>query len=384
MHLCDITMFWGAASGGVRRYIEAKRSFVASRSELQHSLLVPGGRQDCSRTGNRLTRTLPAPLIPGGHGYRFPLRVDPWIDALIQCRPDLIEVGDPYRLAWAGLKAGALLDVPVVGFFHSDLERLMAVRFGGWTRGAVRRYMQRLYGRFDWVFAPSRIMADQLRQLGLRRVSSQPLGVDTGLFDPRRRDAALRQRLGLDEEARLLVFAGRNAVEKNLPVLIEAVQRLGPPYHLLLIGPDMPRTQVDRVAIIDYVADSGVLADLLASSDALVHAGDMETFGLVILEGMASGLPVIGVDSGAVPELIDEQVGALARPRSAAALAEAIEDVFARDHRALGRLARERAEARYDWTASFQRMLDRYEQLCATGQIHEGALSDRPVPVSHG
>jgi len=377
-------MFWGAASGGVRRYIEAKRTYVASHPELQHSLLVPADSHGFQVAGNRALRTLPAPVIPGGHGYRFPLRAGPWIDALIERDPDLIEVGDPYRLAWAGLAAGRWLQVPVVGFFHSDLQRLMAVRFGDWTRRSVCRYMQRLYDRFDWVFAPSQIMADQLRGLGLQRVSAQPLGVDTALFTPGRRDDALRQRLGLDEQARLLVFAGRNAMEKNLPVLIEAVRRLGPPYHLLLIGPDMPRTQSERVAVIDYVADSGVLADLLASGDALVHAGDMETFGLVILEGMASGLPVIGVDSGAVPELIDDRVGALARPRSAASLAEAIEDVFARDHRALGRAARLKAETRYDWAASFQRMQGRYEQLCATGQIHEGVPSRQPAPVSHG
>lgn len=377
-------MFWGAASGGVRRYIEAKRAFIAARSDLQHSLLVPDHRHGFRVDGNRVTRTLPAPLIPGGHGYRFPLRTGPWIDALRERDPDLIEAGDPYRLAWAALRAGTALDVPVVGFFHSDLERLMAVRCGGWSRWPVRRYMQRLYERYDWVFAPSRIMAEQLRQLGLRRVSAHPLGVDTGLFNPARRDPGLRERLGLDDEARLLVFAGRNAVEKNLPVLIDAVQRLGPPYHLLLIGPDMPRTHLDRVAIIDYVADTSVMADLLASSDALVHAGDMETFGLVILEGMASGLPVIGVDSGAVPELVDDEVGALARPRNAAALAEAIEDVFARDHRALGRAARQRAEACYDWSASFQRMSDRYEQLRATGLIRDDDSADQPVPVSHG
>lgn len=381
VHLCDITMFWGPASGGVRRYIEAKRAYVHDRPSLRHSLFVPGARPAMEGSECCRINTVPAPLIPAGHGYRFPLRIEPWVDAVCTQAPDLIEVGDPYRLAWAGLNAGARLDVPVVGFVHSDLQRLTSVRLGRWTRWAVRRYLQHLYGRFDWVFAPSQVMADQVRQLGLERVSAHPLGVDTRLFTPRRRDPGLRKRLGLPEDARLLVFAGRNAREKNLPILIEAVQRLGAPYHLLLIGPDMPRSDARRVAIIDYVADTAVLANLLASADALVHAGDMETFGLVLLEAMASGLPVVGVDSGAVPELVDEQVGRLARPHDAASLAEAIEDVFASDRVAMGQAARARAVSGYDWAASFDRMHDRYVQLRATGQIHDD-LPVVGVPVS--
>lgn len=374
MHLTDITMFWGPASGGVRRYILAKRAFCAEHSGLRHTLLVPGATASESNEGVLAMRTLPAMRLIGGKGYRFPLRLQPWIDQLKDIRPDVIEAGDPYRLAWAAVRAGRALDVPVVGFFHSDLSRMTALRFGDWTREPIRRYIQHLYGHYDWVFAPSQVMADRLRSLGLTKVTAQPLGVDTVVFTPERRSLAVRRNLGIPDEARVLVYAGRNAIEKNLPTLFETVRRLGAPYHLLLIGPDMPRVDDIPMTIVDYVADTEVLAGLLASSDALVHAGDQETFGLVIAEGMAAGLPVIGINSSAVPELVDDTVGALAEAGSLDAFVAAVESVFARDPMALGQAARERVVRHFGWSVRFGQMFGRLAQLQHHGMIEDPSL----------
>jgi alpha-1,6-mannosyltransferase len=365
-------MFWGPASGGVRRYILAKRAYCAAHTGLRHSLVVPGARNARRDEGVLTMHTVPA--LPMGKGYRFPLRTQPWIDALIELKPDVIEAGDPYRLAWAAIRAGRLLDVPVVGFFHSDLTRMTALRFGGWTRAPIKRYIQHLYGHMDWVFAPSQIMTERLHGLGLARVSTQPLGVDTDLFTPLRRDDALRARLKIPADARLLVYAGRNAIEKNLNVLFDAVRHLGAPYHLLLIGPDMPRPTDIAHTVVNFVADPLILAGMLASCDALVHAGDQETFGLVIAEGMAAGLPVIGVNSGAVPELVDESVGALARPNDAIAFAVAIDSVFARNPRALGATARARVVATFGWPARFAQMIDDMRQLRSCGEIRAASI----------
>jgi alpha-1,6-mannosyltransferase len=383
VHLADITMFWGPASGGVRRYILAKRAYCAAHTGLRHSLVVPGAQSARTDEGVLTTRTVQA--LPIGKGYRFPLRAQPWINALIELKPDVIEAGDPYRLAWAAMAAGRSLDVPVVGFFHSDLTRMTALRFGGWTRAPIKRYIQHLYGHMDWVFAPSQIMTERLHGLGLRRVSTQPLGVDTDMFTPERRDDAMRARLGIPADARLLVYAGRNAIEKNLKVLFDAVRHLGAPYHVLLIGPDMPRPADIAHTVVDFVADPVVLAGLLASCDALVHAGDQETFGLVIAEGMAAGLPVIGVNSGAVPELVDESVGALAQPNNPTAFAAAIDSVFARNPQALGAAARARVVASFGWSARFEPMLSDLRQLCLRGEIQPADRPPSPHPehLSH-
>lgn len=367
-------MFWGPASGGVRRYILAKRAYCAAHSGLQHSLLVPGATATRTDDGVLSTYTQPAPRLIGGKGYRFPVRLQPWMDTLKEIRPDVIEAGDPYRLAWAAVRAARELDVPVVGFFHSDLSRMTALRFGDWTRAPIRRYIRHLYGHYDWVFAPSQIMAERLRDLGLPKVTAQPLGVDTDMFTPERRSQSARRALGIPDEARVLVYAGRNAIEKNLPTLFETVRRLGAPYHLLLIGPDMPRVEDIPMTVVDYVSDTAVLAELLASSDALVHAGDQETFGLVIAEGMAAGLPVIGINSSAVPELVDESVGALAEPGNIDAFVAAVESVFARDPQALGQAARRRVVQYFGWTARFDQMFTRLNQLQREGVIEEVPL----------
>jgi alpha-1,6-mannosyltransferase len=193
----------------------------------------------------------------------------------------------------------------------------------------------------------------------------------------------MRVRLGIPADARLLVYAGRNAIEKNLSVLFDALRRLGAPYHLLLIGSDMPRPADLAHTVVDFVSDPRILAGLLASCDALIHAGDQETFGLVIAEGMAAGLPVIGVNSGAVPELVDDSVGALAQPNDAAAFAAAIDSVFARNPVALGAAARARVVATFGWPARFERMLGDLRQLRSQGEIQPATLSMVERASSH-
>lgn len=74
-----------------------------------------------------------APPIPFGNGYRFPLRRGGWVSTLLALQPDVIEAGDPYITAWAALDAGRKLDVPVLGFYHSDLPRLITNRLGEWS-----------------------------------------------------------------------------------------------------------------------------------------------------------------------------------------------------------------------------------------------------------
>jgi alpha-1,6-mannosyltransferase len=253
---------------------------------------------------------LPAPPL-GASGYRFPLRGGHWLHMLRRLQPDLIEAGDPYRLAWVALAAGQRLDVPVIGFYHSDVPRLVARRLGPSARTLAEHYIRRLYRQFDAVCAPSRVMARQLEGLGIPRTLVQPLGVDVQRFHPRHADPKLRMRLGIGRDTRLLVFAGRAAREKNIDLLLATAQALGNRYHLLLIGPGMPHTIARNVTTVPHYLPAPQLAGHLAACDALIHAGDQETFGLVVLEAMASGLPVIGTHHGALPELVVPGTGVL-------------------------------------------------------------------------
>ncbi len=359
IHIVDITMFYAPASGGVRTYLDAKRKWLKGRAEIRHHLLVPGAR----RTTRGETRWLPAPPLPLGNGYRFPLRAGPWIEELVALKPDLIEAEDPYLLPWAALEAGRRLRVPVIGFYHSDLPRLAGSRAGDWSNRLLNRYVANLYRRFDLVLAPSRVMAEKLHRLGVEQVRIQPLGVDVQQFHPRNRDPRLREELGLDPDTRLLIFAGRGAREKNLPILLEAMRILGKDYHLHLVGSHMPRHLPENVSRSERFMDSRAVAAWLASSDALIHAGDRETFGLVVLEAMACGIPVVGVEAGAVAELVAPGTGLLARPRSAHSLAEAVRALFADSWRGMGARARRHVERCYSWERVFPQLLGHYAEV---------------------
>ena len=202
---------------------------------------------------------------------------------------------------------------------------------------ALSRYVRWLYSRFDVVFAPSRLMCGYLNSLGVRHTAHQPLGVDAEIFCPQRRTLDLRAKLGLPRGTRLLAYAGRFAGEKNVPVLLQAFAQLGKPYHLLLIGGGCEARPTHNITLLPYRRDCTELAQWLASADALVHAGTNETFGLVVLEAMACGRPVVSARAGAIPEIVDDEVGMLAAPGSASSMAEAIAALYERDIEAGGR-----------------------------------------------
>lgn len=366
MHIVDVTMFYAPASGGVRTYLQAKHEVLSRVPGLRTSLLVPGAERDS--LGNH--HTLPALRLPLGHGYRFPLRARLWREALVALAPDIIEAGDPYVTAWAALDASQRLGVPVVGFYHSDLPRLMGDRFGRQVGRHLERYVVNLYRRFDGVLAPCQAMADRLRDWGLDQVRVQPLGVDLQRFHPSRKDPALREELGLARETRLLVFIGRNSREKNIDILLATMKRLGNGYHLLLMGPGMPHQVPANVTSVDRCCGIYEVARVLASSDAMLHAGTRETFGLIAQEAMASGIPVIGAKAGALKENVPLGAGILCRPLDPEAMADACQSLFRNDVVASGRYARRYVELHFSWENAMETLLEHYRQLCACSEPH--------------
>jgi alpha-1,6-mannosyltransferase len=361
MHLVDTTLFYSPTSGGVKRYLSAKHDWLAARTSWEHTIVVPGREVHVERGA---VCTLAGCPVPGTFNYRLPLNPVRWTRLLDMLEPTLLEAGDGFHPAWCALAVAQRRGIPVAGFYHSNLPDLAGRRFAGaFTEPVLRRYLRCLYERLDVVFAPSRIMCAYLRELGLSRVMHQPLGVDTGIFSPARRVETLREELGLSAATRLLVYAGRFAPEKNLPVLLKAFARLGPLYHLLLIGGERTARPAVNVTMLPYRGDSLELAQWLASADALVHAGTRETFGLVVLEAMACGRPVITARAGAFAEFVDERVGMLAEPDSDGSMAEAIVALYQRDLNALGTAARTRVLKRFTWDRAFHAQTAAYASL---------------------
>lgn len=360
--LVDTTMLFTPASGGVKRYLLAKRAWLAvHRPQVVHRLVLPAQSRHDQDPEVAWIRSLALPL---GNGYRCPLSSSDWAARIEECRPTLIEAGDPYAPGLAALRVGHARGVPVIGFCHSNPAVLAQMYFGPWASRVARRLWIDRCAQFDAVLAPSRYMAEMLREAGLDKVQAVPLGVDVAVFSPSAasRDA-LRRMIGVAPNERLLVFAGRKAPEKRVEVLVQTVEQLGAPYRLLLIGAGEGLPHSDRVIALPFEPEPRRLARLLAGCDAFIHANPNETLGLIVLEAMACGLPVVGPDQGGVGEIIDDAVGAPAHGADAAALAEAVAHLFARDPSALGDAARTRAVRRHGWPRTFERLTRIYADL---------------------
>lgn len=359
MKILDSTLFYTQSSGGVRTYIDAKRQALLRRGDMSHKVVLPGAGVRFDRDFVQLP-AMPLPLAPG---YRFPLRLGLWANVMAGLQPDLIEAGDPYTPAWAAQRAARMLDVPAVGFYHSDLLSLIHHRVGAFLDAGTRGYIRRLYRGFDLVLSPSQLMARRLAECGVEDVQVQPLGVDLEAFHPQRAKPDARRRLGIEDDRPLLVFAGRGTQEKNIPVLLEAMRAL-PDYHLLLIGTGLQPDAPDNVSVIHEFCPAPEVAGWMAAADALVHAGDQETFGLVALEAMACGLPVVCADAGALPEVVPARCGRHAPANDGDGFAEAIRDLFEHDDpAALGRAARAHVESRHSWDTVVDSLLGHYRRV---------------------
>jgi alpha-1,6-mannosyltransferase len=362
MHLLDVTMLYAPTSGGVVRYLRAKHAWLRRHTSIRHSLLVPGADDARSTSGEIYLRT--RTLSPNGH--RWPLAAHRWSRVIRETGPDLIEIGDAGPEAWGALHAARALDVPLIAFCHSDIVRMAARRLGALPGSAVRIYGREFYRRCDLVVAPSAFMRSQLNEWGVERVVARPLGVDIEAFSPRRRVPALRRELGLSARTRLLAYAGRFSPEKNVHVLLDAFRALGPRYHLVLAGPQTTLALPSNVTLLPFLHSSSELARILASVDGLVHAGDQETFGLVVLEAMACGRGIVAANAGALPEVVTPDAGVLVRPGDASAMAEGVRAFYGRDPDRLGRAARLRAEQDYSWGTAMRGLLGLYQAALAS------------------
>jgi alpha-1,6-mannosyltransferase len=369
-HLLDASMFWTpGGGGGVHRYIAAKRDLL-TQVGWRHTLVAPAAhgsdRMPCGGWP-----------IPGSNGYRFVVNRMRAVALIERAEPDIIEAADPYVLGWAALDAAERLNVPTVAFCHSDLPSLVERLLGGrrglqaastWAGREAGAYLARLYARFDLVLAPSRSMVSALHALGVTSAQHQPLGVDCTVFRPEARSPAwrdaLEQQLELPRGTRVLLYVGRFAAEKNLHLVAEAVRRLGPGHVLLAVGGGPMPPRGAHVRVLPTEQDIHRLARMVASADAFVHAGDQETFGLSVLEAMASGTPVVVSAAGGLGELV-QGVGATVASNDPADWADALQASLRGEQPQQLRAAVTRARA-HDWTTVLGQLSRRYHLALGT------------------
>ena len=383
MKICDLTQFYSPVSGGVKRYISEKVAWMRrTRPDDRHVLIIPGEKTECREDGLARVYTIRAPLVSRTARYRALLNLTAIEDILEKERPDVIESGDPYQVAWKALASGDALGIPVVGFYHSHFPeaylRTVDKFFGriavDITRDVARRYVRELYNRFDATIVPSPALARLLSDWGVRNTRLGELGVDTKLFhaqpapDERRQ---VREALDIADDQILLLYVGRLAPEKNVTTLFEAFDQLDDPHFALVVIGDGPerrhlarlRERNANVHWLPYQGDGQQLARLYRASDLFVHPGVQETFGLVALESQASGTPVVGIRGSYMDRIIFTDQNHWAAENSPAALAEAIRTMAARDLKTEGKAAAARVHQFYGWDNVFERLFGIYAEV---------------------
>jgi alpha-1,6-mannosyltransferase len=378
LKICDLTQFYSPVSGGVRRYIGKKSDYIRQhRSDCSHIIIVPGEKTGVTGDHKVRTYTIASPLLSKTSRYRALTKLHLIEEVLEKERPDIIESGDPYQVAWKAVASGRGLDIPVVGFYHSHFPeayiRTITKYFGPLAVSIVdeicRKYVAALYNRFECTFVPSPVLANLLASWGVERTHAVDLGVDEAVFLPDVNDHdSTRARLGIPLDARLLLYVGRLAQEKNVRTLFEAFTLLNSRspdhYHLLCVGDGTQRSlltdlqrESSNVHWSHFCENPAELAAFYRAADLFVHPGVLETFGLVALESQASGTPVVGIKGSYMDRIIFTGQNQWATKNTPIALADAIDNKFTIDLRAAGLKASAEARKRYSWNTIFERIL---------------------------
>jgi glycosyltransferase involved in cell wall biosynthesis len=284
-----------------------------------------------------------------------------------------IHSATPGPIGLAALAISRILKLPLYGTYHTSLpqyaERLTddpAMEEIMW------RYTLWYYNQMDAVYVPSKATGEELVRKGIpkHKIRFYDRGIDVDRFHPSKRNGFLKNRHGLDDDSLKLLYAGRISKEKNLPQLIEIFKRLletGCNIHLVVAGSgpyldEMKKELKGMPVTFSGFIEGEELAQTYASSDLFLFPSTTDTFGNVVLEAQASGLPVIVTDEGGPKEnLISGKTGFIVSAGDTDAFVNRVAELM--DNRKLleemGKNAREYMESR-SFEASYIKLWESY------------------------
>jgi phosphatidylinositol alpha 1,6-mannosyltransferase len=300
--------------------------------------------------------------------------------------PDLLHAETEFMAGRLGQIAAARAGIPIVTSFHTDFAKYTRAYGVPRLERTVSRYISRFHRRALRTYTPSAPAREYLRTIGVTSVEVWGRGVDTAAFAPRNRSAALRASLGADRKF-VFLYAGRLAHEKGVDVILRAfalAREALPPasIHLVIAGggplePSIRARASSDMSFLGYLDRTRALPELYASCDAFLFSSTTETLGLVVLEAMASGIPVIATPAGGVADHLSDDANGLAFPANDAAAMSAQMIRLAQDHALAARLgagARHTAEA-LSWELEYDRLDASYRELLARGHTPAATLA---------
>ncbi len=376
LKLLDVTEFYSPTGGGVRTYLENKMRWLAANADVEHVVAVPGsrdGQQPAVGGQWHFMAGLPAPSSPGYHLLTSVRRLRDIIGAE---RPDVIELGSHLLAPWVLRRALRGLNIPVVGFLHTDvrgyyIEHGLRGALGEGRRAAehaLRWYMRKALGICEVVIAPSEYGRGILEWAGITSTAVVPHGIEMR----ERRAEKSRSVPG----APIVLYAGRLSREKGLDTVLRALPALcrQSGARVVMVGDGHMRAELEAYAashptlltVLPYERDRARMNQLYAAADVFLAPCPYETFGLAAVEAMAIGTPVVGADGGAIGELIRQTgCGISYEPRNPRALADAVSEGALRSDE-LGTLARDAVAQRCALDKTMPKLVEVYRENALT------------------
>ena len=295
-------------------------------------------------------------------------------EAIRRFKPDIVHSATEFMIGRLGQIAARRAGAIRLSSYHTDFSRYTEAYGVPWLRNSVSQYIKRFHSRSARVFTPSGPARDDLLALGLPDVEVWGCGVDLEAFTPERRSQPLRAAYGIDDSV-VFLHVGRLAAEKGVDRIVRAFNQArellpanaarlviagaGPEEAALraLAGPD--------VLFLGVLDRKRALPRLYASADAFLFSSLTETLGLVVLEAMAAGLPVIATPAGGVADHLRDEVNGIAYPAcDVDAMARGIVALTldAQRRRTLAAGARQTA-LRLDWERELDRLDASYRSV---------------------
>lgn len=296
--------------------------------------------------------------------------------------PDIAHFIHPVLIGTTGMLMSKRMGIPTLASFHLDLARMAHHYHLGFFEPVVNKFTQMVFNAADYTLAPSKLVQGQMQALGVERVGLWGRGVDAEKFNPRYRTGEMRAALtdGHPDD-NILLYVGRLSSEKQIDRLRAVLERV-PGTRLALVGDGPARETLEahfagtNAKFMGYMTGNA-LSQAYASADVFVFPSALETFGLVVTEAMAAGLPVVASKVGGIPDVVDVgRTGYTFDVGDVDALVNGVRQiVHSKDNIArMGIEARAFAETQ-TWPAMMDEVIDHYARLIAEGQSTPQAIA---------
>jgi len=295
-------------------------------------------------------------------------------DALEGFKPDLIHVVNPAVLGLGGIWLAKTNNIPLIASYHTHLPKYLEYYGMGMLEPLLWELLKAAHNQALLNLCTSTAMVEELESKGIKRTALWQRGVDTSIFKPEYRNQEMRNKLlgKHPDKGSLLIYVGRLSAEKQIERIKPVLEAI-PDTCLALVGDGPYRNQLEKIFentktnFIGYLSGKE-LASAYASGDIFLFPSSTETLGLVLLEAMAAGCPVIGANKGGIPDIINDGInGCLYDPdgddKGESSLIQATKKILNNNNRRENMRIEARKEAeKWNWYQATLQLKKYYEE----------------------